>query len=117
MVAVCAGVHDLPMQGGIDKGHRRFLTLRRPGRHSDDSVGTGGGEFNADDKTAHPDSRATAWPAGGGIRTGNITCDDGANKYHTVIGDNIFAGANTMPVAPGERGCRPAQETRMRRVK
>jgi bifunctional UDP-N-acetylglucosamine pyrophosphorylase/glucosamine-1-phosphate N-acetyltransferase len=35
------------------------------------------------------------------IGAGTITCNyDGANKYRTVIGDNVFVGSNTALVAP-----------------
>ena len=35
------------------------------------------------------------------IGAGTITCNyDGANKYRTVIGDNVFIGSNTALVAP-----------------
>ncbi|MHB8535617.1 MAG: bifunctional UDP-N-acetylglucosamine diphosphorylase/glucosamine-1-phosphate N-acetyltransferase GlmU [Sulfuricaulis sp.] len=40
---------------------------------------------------------------GGGVNigAGTITCNyDGANKYRTVIGDNVFIGSNTSLVAP-----------------
>ncbi len=35
------------------------------------------------------------------LGAGTITCNyDGANKYRTVIGDNVFVGSNTALVAP-----------------
>jgi len=39
------------------------------------------------------------------IGAGTITCNyDGANKHHTVIGDNAFIGSDTQLVAPVEVG-------------
>ncbi len=35
------------------------------------------------------------------IGAGTITCNyDGANKFKTVIGDNVFVGSDTQLVAP-----------------
>ncbi|WP_455366201.1 bifunctional UDP-N-acetylglucosamine diphosphorylase/glucosamine-1-phosphate N-acetyltransferase GlmU, partial [Kaarinaea lacus] len=39
------------------------------------------------------------------IGAGTITCNyDGANKYKTIIGDNVFIGSDTQLVAPVEIG-------------
>ena len=39
--------------------------------------------------------------AGSNIGAGTITCNyDGANKYDTVLGENVFIGSNTSLVAP-----------------
>jgi bifunctional UDP-N-acetylglucosamine pyrophosphorylase/glucosamine-1-phosphate N-acetyltransferase len=39
------------------------------------------------------------------VGAGTITCNyDGANKHHTVIGDNVFIGSGSMIVAPVEIG-------------
>lgn len=39
--------------------------------------------------------------AGVNIGAGTITCNyDGANKFKTIIGDNVFVGSDTQLVAP-----------------
>ena len=41
------------------------------------------------------------------IGAGTITCNyDGANKFKTIIGDNVFIGSNSTLVAPHNRGRR-----------
>ena len=39
------------------------------------------------------------------IGAGTITCNyDGANKFKTIIGDDVFIGSDTQLVAPCLRG-------------
>ena len=43
----------------------------------------------------------TTMGAGVNVGAGTITCNyDGANKYQTVIGDNVFIGSDTQLIAP-----------------
>ena len=41
------------------------------------------------------------------IGAGTITCNyDGANKYQTIIEDDVFVGSDTQLVAPGDSSAR-----------